>query len=61
MRLRTIRKLEAKRAGESWPVLPQNSHARRMIWHEQFGSKDRKGLEQLVDFDFGFKEEDDNE
>jgi hypothetical protein len=39
------------------PERSANSHARRMVWHERLGSKDRKGCEELVNEDFGFKEE----
>ena len=39
------------------PERSANNHARRMVWHERLGSKDRKGCEELVNEDFGFKEE----
>lgn len=56
-RLRTIRRA-AERAGEELVPVPEslgNSQARRMVWHERLGSKDRKGCEELVNT---FKEED---
>jgi hypothetical protein len=63
-RLRTIRRA-AERAGEELVLLkPEslgNNQARRMLWHERLGSKDRKGCEELVNVQFDFKEETNHE
>ena len=55
MRLRTIRKIDAKAEAER--VQQRNHDSRRQVWHQQLGSKDRKGCEELVNEDFGFTEE----
>jgi len=50
--------MAAREGEELVAVSGQRNHdARRQVWHERLGSKDRKGCEELVNVDFGFKEE----
>lgn len=55
MRLRTIRKIEEKAEAKKVAVL--NHDARRQVWYQQAGAPDKKRAVDIVDEDFGFKEE----
>jgi hypothetical protein len=58
MRLRTLRRAAERAREKSVERQPERNHdIRRQVWHEQLGSKDRKGCEGLVNETFGFKEE----